>query len=216
MKRNTGMTGKKKMSSSNFSKIKNTELVKNKQLLIAKKAAKLFIKKGFASTTIREISRATGLAMGNLYDYIKKKEDILCLVFDTYHQSMEESSYGPEVAALEDDPLEQMRAYIRITLSNVYEMRDEIMLMYRESSLLPPRYLEKAKMQELRQIKQTEAIIRRGVEKGIFNVKDPFFVSSMLFSLFASPALRGWTFKGKYSQEKVSKLLQEFMEKNLL
>ena len=208
-------TGKKKISLTTFSRIKNSDLAKNRQMLIAKKSAKLFLKKGYGSTTIREISKATGLAMGNLYDYIKKKEDILCLVFDTYHQSVEESSYSPEIAAI-DDPLEQMRAYIKITLQKVHEFRDEIMLMYRESQLLPPQYLEKAKKQELKQIRQTEAIIRRGVEKGIFKVKDPFFMSSILFCLFASSALRGWTFRGKYSKKKVDKLLEDFITKNLL
>jgi len=212
---NSGKTGKKKKSLTAFSRIKNSDLVKNRQLLIAKKSAKLFLKKGYGSTTIREISKATGLAMGNLYDYIKRKEDILCLVFDTYHQSVEESSYGPEIAAIED-PLKQMRTYATITLKNVHEFRDEIMLMYRESKLLPPAYLEKAKKQELRQIRQTEAIIRRGVEKGVFKVKDPYFISSMLFSLFASIALRGWTFEGKYSRKKVDKLLEDFIERNLL
>ena len=215
MKKNTRNTNKKTMSVATFSKIKNSDLVKNKQRMIAKKAAKLFIKKGFANTTIREISKATGLAMGNLYDYIKKKEDILCLVFDTYHQSMEESSYGPAISVIED-PLEQMRAYIRATLESVHEVSDEIMLMYRESSLLPPEYLERAKKEELRQIKQTEKIIRRGMAQGVFKVKDPFFVSSMLFCLFASPALRGWTFRGKYSRKKVNRLLEDFIEKNLL
>lgn len=215
MKNKAEITNKKKSSPVVFSKIKNSNLVKNRQLLIAKKAAKLFIKKGYANTTIREISKATGLAMGNLYDYIKKKEDILCLVFDTYHQSVEESAFGPAIASIED-PLEQLRAYIKTALNNVHEYRDEIMLMYRESSLLPPKYLEKAKNHELMQIKQTAAILRRGMEKGIFKTQDPYFVSSMLFCLFASPALRGWTFKGKYSREKVYQLLEEFIEKNLL
>lgn len=215
MKKNSGKAIKKKKSLTAFSRIKNSDLVRNKQLLIAKKSAKLFIRKGYAHTTIREISKATGLAMGNLYDYIKKKEDILCLVFNTYHQSVEESSYGPDIAAIED-PLEQIRAHIKITIKKVHEFRDEITLMYRESPLLPPQYLEEVKKQELRQIRQTEAIIRRGVERGIFKVKDPFFVSSMLFSLFASLALRGWTFKGKYSREKVDQLLEDFIEKNLL
>lgn len=214
MKTTSGKTSKKKKSLTAFSRIKNSDLVKNKQLLIVKKSTKLFLKKGYGSTTIREISKATGLAMGNLYDYIKRKEDILCLVFDTYHQSVEESSYGPEIAVIED-PLEQIRTYATITLKNVHEFRDEIMLMYRESKLLPPAYLEKAKKQELRQIRQTEAIIRRGVEKGVFKVKDPYFISSLLFTLFASIALRGWTFEGKYSRRKVDKLLEDFIEKNL-
>jgi len=204
-----------KSISSTFSRIKNSDLVKSKQLLIAKKAAKLFLKKGYGSTTIRDISKATGLAMGNLYDYIKKKEDILCLVFDVYHQIVEESSYGPEIASIED-PIEQMRINIRISLKNVHEFSDEIMLMYRESHLLPSKYLERAKQQELRQIKQTEGYIRNGVKKGVFKVKDTFFAATMLFCLLASPAIRGWTFAGKYSRKKTDKLLEDYIMKNLM
>jgi TetR/AcrR family transcriptional regulator, cholesterol catabolism regulator len=214
MKSSVKKTSGKKVSLTTFSRIKNSNLVKSKQLLIAKKAAKLFIKKGYGNTTIREISRSTGLAMGNLYDYIKKKEDILCLVFDTYHEIVEESSYGPEIANIED-PLELMRTNIRVSLNKVHEFRDEVLLMYRDSHLLPPRYLERAKKHELRQIKQTEAYIRKGVEKGVFKVQDTFFASSMLFTLLGSAAVRGWTFEGKYSRKKVDALLEEFIVRAL-
>ncbi len=198
-----------------FSRIKNSERVQDKQLLIAKKAAKLFIRKGYAQTTIREISKATGLAMGNLYDYIKKKEDILCLVFETYHETVEASSYSPEIVAIED-PLKQMQTNIRVTQKLIHEFSDEIMLMYRESHLLPKKYLELAKKHELTQIKKTASYIRRGVEKGVFKVKDPYFTASMLFCLLASTALRGWTFKGKYSRKKVDQLIEDFIIKYLL
>lgn len=193
-----------------FSRIKNSERVQDKQLLIAKKAAKLFVRKGYAQTTVREISKATGLAMGNLYDYINKKEDILCLVFDTYHETVEESSYGPEIATIED-PMEQMQTNVRVALKNIRDFHDEIMLMYRESHLLPKKYLERAKKQELMQIRKTADYIRRGVKKGVFQVKDPFFASSMLFCLLASPALRGWTFAGRYSRKKTDSLLEDFI-----
>jgi len=198
-----------------FSRIKNSERVQDKQLLIAKKAAKLFVRKGYAQTTVREISRATGLAMGNLYDYIKKKEDILCLVFETYHEAVEASSYSPEIVAIED-PLKQMQTSIRETQKLIHEFSNEIMLMYRESHLLPKKYLERAKKQELTQIKKTAYYIRRGVEKGVFKVKDPYFTASMLFCLLASTALRGWTFEGKYSRKKVDQLMEGYIIKNLL
>jgi TetR/AcrR family transcriptional regulator, cholesterol catabolism regulator len=208
-------TRKQKISLTTFSRIKNSDLVRNRQMLIAKKSARLFVKKGYEQTTIREISKATGLAMGNLYDYIKKKEDILCLVFDLYHEIVEESSYGPKITSIED-PLEQMKANIKISMKNIHEFRDEILLMYRESRLLPKKYLDQAKKQELKQIAKTEAIIRNGIEKGFFKVQDPFFTSSMIFCLLASPALRGWTFQGKYSKKKVDKLLEDFVMKILL
>lgn len=215
MKNNKISKGSEKTSITTFSRIKNTDLVKSKQLLIAKKAARLFIKKGYGNTTIREISRATGLAMGNLYDYIKKKEDILCLVFDVFHRTVEDTSYGPTIAAIED-PVEQMRTSIRNGQKSVHEFRDEVKLMYRESHLLPPKYLERAKQQELMQIRQMAGYIQNGVEKGVFKVIDPYFAASMIFCMQASLALRGWTFKGKYSRKKVDRMLEDFIMKTLL
>ena len=215
MKNNKISKGSEKASITTFSRIKNTDLVKSKQLLIAKKAARLFIKKGYGNTTIREISKATGLAMGNLYDYIEKKEDILCLVFDVFHRVVEDTSYGPAIDAIED-PEEQVRASIRIAQKNIYDFRDEVMLMYRESHLLPHKYLERAKQQELKQIKQTEGYIRKGVEKGVFKVKDTYFAACMQFCLLASAAVRGWTFEGKYSRKKADKLMEDYIVKNLL
>jgi TetR/AcrR family transcriptional regulator, cholesterol catabolism regulator len=207
--------GRKKTSLTTLSKIKNSDLVQNKQLLIAKKSAKLFIKKGYAQTTIRDISKATGLAMGNLYDYIKKKEDILCLVFGVYHQIVEVSSYGPEITAIED-PLKQLRTNIKISQKNAREFQDEIVLMYRESGLLPKKYLEMTKKEELKQIGKMEAIIRQGVEKGVFKVEDPFFTATLIFFLLAAPALRGWTFQQKYSEKKVDRLMEDFILKSIL
>ena len=51
---------------------------------------------------MREISKATGMAMGNLYDYISKKEDVLCLVFDVYHQYVEDYFEDKEISDTED------------------------------------------------------------------------------------------------------------------
>src|SRR5665647_3857641 len=81
---------KKKVPNTAMSRVKNQELVLKMQLRIAKKASKLFIKKGYHKTSIRDLSEATGMAVGSLYNYIQKKEDVLCLVFDVFHRSLRE------------------------------------------------------------------------------------------------------------------------------
>lgn len=206
----------KKSNRAVFSRIKNSELVGKKQLMIAKETAKLFIEKGYQQTTMREISKATGMAMGNLYDYISKKEDILCLVFDVFHQIVEESAYGPEVMAV-DDPREQIRSYFRVALKNVHEFHDEILLMYRESLLLPKKHLERSKQIELEQITKMEKIIRKGVKEGLFKVKDPYFAASMIYFQLTMPALRGWTFqKKKYSKKKIDQLMEDCFLKYIM
>jgi len=206
----------KKSARPAFSRIKNSELVGKKQLLIAKEAAKLFIEKGYQQTTMREISNATGMAMGNLYDYISKKEDILCLVFDVFHRVVEESAYGPEIMDV-DDPLEQIKSYFRVARKNVHEFHDEIVLMYRESRLLPMKQLERSKQIELAQIVKMEKLIRKGVKAGLFKVPDPYFAASMIYFQMTLPALRGWTFQGKkYSQKKIDKLIEDCFLKYIM
>lgn len=65
---------KKKVTNVAMSRVKNQELVLKMQLHIAKKASKLFIKKGYHKTSIRDLSEATGMAVGSLYNYIQKKK----------------------------------------------------------------------------------------------------------------------------------------------
>ena len=48
------------------STIKNKELILKRRQQIIKAASKLFFEKGFDRTTMREISRASGLTMGSL------------------------------------------------------------------------------------------------------------------------------------------------------
>lgn len=204
----------KKSNHNPYSRIKNSDLVEKKQLLIAKSAAKLFSKKGYQQTTMREISKATGMAMGNLYDYISKKEDILCLVFDVYHQIVQESILSPEIMTAEDT-LERFRSSLHVYLKNVREFHNEIVLMYRESRLLPGKDLKRAKQMELDEIRELEKLIRKGVKQGLFKVKDPYFAASMIFLQLTIPALRGWTFPGKYTKKKIDSLIEDYILRNI-
>jgi len=215
MKGTRKQVSKGSLSETVLSRIKNPDLVRKKQLLIARKASILFRKKGYDQTTMREISKATGMAIGNLYDYISKKEDVLSLVFDVYHQYVEESLAGDETLQ-SADPKEQLLSFIKNSVKNVQHFRDEIVLMYRESRMLPKEHLERAMRRELEQIRLLESIIQRGVDQGLFHVKEPYFVASLLFYQLTLPAFRGWTFKDKYTDEKINLLIEEYVLKPII
>ncbi len=87
--------------------IKSGELVREKHLQIAAGATKLFIKKGYFKTSIRDISKATGITIGNLYDYVTRKENILYLVFDVFHSEWLEKVKEVGISKIED-PVEQL------------------------------------------------------------------------------------------------------------
>jgi len=54
---------------------------------IASTAMRLFSKKGFERTSVREIAEACGIAKGSIYDYFATKEDIL---IELVHRALDE------------------------------------------------------------------------------------------------------------------------------
>ena len=49
---------------------------------ILRNAARIFAEKNYHSTTMRDISRATGVSLAGLYHYCKSKEELLYLIQD--------------------------------------------------------------------------------------------------------------------------------------
>ncbi len=56
-------------------------------------ARQLFVRQGFAETTIQEIAEAADVGLGTLYLYAKSKEDLLVLVFRENLLQMIENSF---------------------------------------------------------------------------------------------------------------------------
>lgn len=196
-------------------RIKNPKLVQKKHLLIAAKATKLFIKKGFSDTSMRDISRVTKITLGNLYSYIKKKEDVLCLVFELYHKSWVKVLEQNGIYDI-DDPEKQIRTAIHSMLLNCEPYQDEIKLMYLESRFLPKKFLKIAMDNERQLVCEFEKIIRRGVERGVFQVEDPFFAANMIVFQMSVNPLRGWNLRHEYSYAEFVERAEAFILKAIL
>ena len=188
--------------------------VKKRQALIVKKASKLFIKKGYSQTTMRDISKATGINLGNLYSYISSKEDILCLAFDTYHGPAMDWFAQEGILNIED-PEEQLRIALHQMLEMIHDVMSDVLMMYRETRVLPPKFLKIVLKKEGDLIKIFEGIIARGVEEKIFNVRDPFFAASMLVFQLSLYPLRSWNLK-RYTREEYLALAEETILKAII
>ncbi|HOJ51762.1 MAG TPA: TetR/AcrR family transcriptional regulator [Syntrophales bacterium] len=186
---------------------RNQRDVKERQMHIVKKAARLFFKKGYAQTTMRDIARATKINLGNLYNYIESKEDILCRIFYMYHEPFSQWIEKEKILEIED-PLVQMERSVRKVVEMIYTYRKEILLMYRETRVLPPRFMKKVLATEGALVNFFEGILKKGVEKGLFKVTDPFFSANMMVFQMSLYALRSWNLK-RYSEEEIKKLMVE-------
>ena len=92
---------------------------------ILRASARIFAEKSYHSTSMRDISRATGVSLAGLYHYCKSKEELLFLIQD--------HCFGRVLESLEerikdvDDPLQKLHIFIDNHLSffaaNMAEMK---------------------------------------------------------------------------------------------
>lgn len=93
--------------------------------LILRTSARIFAEKSYHSTSMRDISRATGVSLAGLYHYCKSKEELLFLIqdhcFGRVLERLEE-----RISAIED-PKERLRIFVDNHLSffaaNMAEMK---------------------------------------------------------------------------------------------
>ena len=185
---------------------KSSALFLKRQSQIIKKATKLFMKQGYAQTSMREISRATGIDIRNLYYFIRSKEEILFLVIEMIHRRELELFEKQGFLSI-DDPVLQLRTVIREFIDAGYGFGQEILLLYRESKSLPKRLLKVILSRESQVVARIEEILLKGREKKVFQFEDASFTANMMVYELSLHALRNWNMK-EYSKEELVDLLE--------
>ncbi len=178
--------------------VKNSDLVEQKHKLIVEAASKLFAEKGYHKTSLRDISRESGINLSYIYKYISKKDDILYLFYQYILQKLD--GFFKKSAAHEfDTPVQELKAFIRATFEGIQNMHGEALTMYTES-----RHLEKDSLRivldvESKTVLMIEALIKQGIEQGYFKTRYPFMAANMIAYMIPFYPLRGWNFRKQYS-----------------
>lgn len=209
------MEKKLKIGKGIVTQIKNNRLVQEKHLQIVEGATKLFLKKGYASTSIRDISKVSGITIGSLYDYITRKDDILYLVFNVFH-SLWVNRLEEEGVFKIEDPAEQLKFALQKMLELINRHRDMVLLMYTEGKLLPKDCLRIILKNESELIKCFENILAKGVAAGVFKLKNPFLYANLIVYLLSLEPLRGWNFRKRYSNQHINEFLIETIMNGIL
>lgn len=97
--------------------------IKKNQLKIEQAALRLFTRKGFHGTTVREIAKKAGVSMGKLYIYYRTKEDIFIALVNNMGRKMEairQKELMPLMETLDPDSLRKLATAIgRIVRDNL-------------------------------------------------------------------------------------------------
>jgi TetR/AcrR family transcriptional regulator, cholesterol catabolism regulator len=202
---------KKRAAGDGLAPVEKNSVFQKRQLQIVKKAAKLFTKKGYAQTTMREISKATGIDLSNLYYFIESKEEILFRVFEMIHRPESSVFENQEIMGIAD-PAKQLRAVIREMMRFSFLYKDEVLLLYRESKLLPRKLLKEILSRESHFIRYIEAILERGLEQKVFAIEDAAFSASMIAYELSLYPLRSWNLKNHSKEDLIGLVEQHIMK----
>jgi TetR/AcrR family transcriptional regulator, cholesterol catabolism regulator len=104
---------------------------------ILRTAARLFQQRGYDATSMNDVAASLKLSKGGLYHHFQSKDEILFEIMNHAMEMTQERVIAPVRSIA--DPLERLRALIRLHIEVVLSPRDrEITVMLHENHPLPP------------------------------------------------------------------------------
>jgi len=203
-------TFRKKIST----RIKNSKLVEERHEQIFQAASKLIRKKGYHMTTLRDISRETGISLGNLYDYIETKEDILYIV----HEKAAEMVTGILSQGMGDvrDPVQRLKQMIEQELQMIDRYQDLVMTIYQESHSLSKPSLRTMLRSEEVHIGKFKEVIEEGIELGVFKEANPVMLTNIIKMMIDCWVLKRWNLRGKVSLEEIKQGILQMVQTGIV
>jgi AcrR family transcriptional regulator len=195
------------------SSAKDAELIEVRHRTIIDGACKLFFRKGYHGTTIREIAEASGMSMGQLYHYISSKDDVLFLIYKhmqtIWFEHLRES--GVEEIG---DALQRLTEALEQTLVFMMENKELLLFIYTETKYLDPQRLHAVlEMDNSSIVSFWRRLVGEAGGEAIAE-GDLNFYANLISYLMVFLVLRGWNLKDKPLREH-GKTLIAFILKGL-
>ena len=174
--------------------IKSKELVEKRREQIVLAAIKLFSKKGFVKTTLKDLAEEAGLSYGNLYDYVGNKEDIFLLVHD-FITGLADQGLEKCIENI-NDPLEKLRRMIHSEFDLSYRWSDAILFVYQDIHVLKKPLLKKLLNTESNHVRKFRSVIEECIEKGLLQPCNTQVVANLVKIMVDSWVIKRWDLKG--------------------
>src|SRR5690625_4941587 len=192
-----------------ISSVKDTMLIEKRRNQIIKASIVLFKQKGFHKTTTREIAKASGFSIGTLYEYIRSKEDVLFLVYESINNAVykhlkraikkEESS--------SQNLINIMDSYFRL----MDDMQEAVIILYQEVKSLQ----ENMKETVLEKEREMVYLLKNAILSSM-----PYFLSNKEAELMANNifvqghmwCFRRWTLHKNFTLDDYIEMQTRFFE----
>ena len=183
-------------------------VVDDRRQQIFEGASEVIAEKGFAKATIREISARAGLPVPTMYQYVKRKEDLLYGIYEYFMtdivNGLQKWSKSEACGAVRLD------GAIRTMLERFDKNHRYIKIMFQETRALTPEAREKVYELDGHYIAVIRGLLDSLVEEGEIEVDNTDLVANMIYFLCVIWPLRHWSI-GKYGVESVTDEIVAFV-----
>jgi AcrR family transcriptional regulator len=186
---------------------KKPDRIEKKHQQIVEGACKVFLEKGYHPTTIREISRAAGMSMGQLYHYVSSKDDVLFLIHR--HLQMEFFNHMKSLESVDDgDSVNTLIRSLRHSIPFLVENKKLYQFIFRESKYLNKQHLQVVLQMDDRNIVQYWRQLLEAVKVQTGLAIDVDFAANIIEYLSVFIPMRGWNLKDRPVKESQELLIE--------
>lgn len=173
---------------------KNKELVSLRREHIIDSVTHLLTKRGYNSTSMREIADACDMPIGTLYRYIGSKDDILYLVINHFLSQI--VMFTDEIHRFDKMNISES---LKLSIEKFYRKVDEVkylsLFAWQETKNLKEDAQQSILDGETRIIKAFESLLIKGIEKGDFKMHNTSVIAHNIVALGEMWAVRRWFIK---------------------
>lgn len=145
-------------------------------------AARLFAERGYQSTSMSELTTATGLAAGGLYHYIESKDQLLISICDELLDPLLEQAR--EIVAAEAPPEDQLRALLHAWLAHIASHRDHMLVFAQERQVIEREPQWRRVRSQRKAFEQLlDDVLARGEREGTMHFDDRAFTLLTLLGM---------------------------------
>ena len=142
-----------------------------RQREVVDSAARLFAEQGYESTSMADLTTATGLAAGGLYHYFDSKEQLLIRICDRLLEPLLREAR--EIVEVDASPEEHLRSLIHAWVAHI-EAHLHHMLVFQQARHVIERESQWRAVRKQRRDFETilDEVLQRGEKDGTFRLED--------------------------------------------
>jgi AcrR family transcriptional regulator len=127
-------------------------------------ALKLFEANGFHATSVQAVADEAGVTKGAFYHHFESKEELVHII----HDEFVDYQLGEirEILAQEDDPIEQLRRVIRMSVLSTVRFRSHVTVYFQERRYLQGHRFDAVKAKRDEITRSTIGIVEAGMKAG--------------------------------------------------